>query len=48
MTFALVAYRNPAEEWLWESGAIAWAALAFLVLISVCACAQFIEWLRRK
>lgn len=35
MNAAVVMYRNPAEEWLWESGFIPWAAFGLLVLLLV-------------
>lgn len=30
---AIVAYRNPIEEWLWESGTAYYMILAFVVLV---------------
>lgn len=32
-TLAIVAYRNPIEEWLWESGVAYWLILGFSALV---------------
>lgn len=32
--FALVIYRNPIEEWLWASGVLPFAILAFLLFVA--------------
>ena len=33
-TLAIVAYRNPIEEWLWESGVAYWLILGFASLVA--------------
>ena len=31
-----IRYANPAQQWLWESGAILWLGGAILITLAVC------------
>lgn len=33
MTQSVVVYRNPFEQWMWESGFMSWVAFVLLVMI---------------
>ncbi len=46
MSIATVMYRNPFEEWFWESGAVIWV-LAITVIAAIIVYAPII-WRNRK
>lgn len=51
-TLATVMYRNPIEEWWWESGVGFWAILVLaaivIVALIVLACGPVTDWLWGK
>lgn len=42
---SIIVYNNPAEEWLWESGALAWIILIVLAAMVV---SYFISWVDQR
>ena len=46
MNNSVIVYRNPLEQWMWESGAVAWIGIGLALIVVVGSAIAFVKEMR--